>query len=154
MALAPLELLGEALRALLARQVEVADADSLRFECVDAAVERLHVLRLEMVVDEQHVGEALAGERGDDVHDHRLQRLLAHVDRPGEAGRVARHRVGQRRQDQHVHLGVVCKPRRDALAGADRDDRIGRERRVRAVRLGRPDRPEQHGRARRIEDLL
>lgn len=56
MTLAELELLGQLLRRLAPRQVEVPDANPFPLELVDRAVERLHVLGLEVVVDEhEHV---------------------------------------------------------------------------------------------------
>ena len=58
-------------------------------ELVERAVQRLHVLRLEVVVHEHDVREALGGERRARVHDQAPERVLAHVDRAGEARGVA-----------------------------------------------------------------
>jgi hypothetical protein len=59
------------------------------------------VLGLEVVVHEHDVRKALTCERRADVDDDRLERLFAHVDRPGEPGAVAGDGVRERRQDEH-----------------------------------------------------
>src|SRR5436190_7071452 len=83
-ALAEPELLRQPLRSVLPRQVEVAAPDSLLLQPVEAAVDGLHVLRLEVVVDDYDVREALPRERGADVDEHPFERLLLDVDGAGE----------------------------------------------------------------------
>src|SRR3954453_156351 len=101
MTLAAAELLREPRRALLPRQVEIADDDAeLPLDRVARAVQRLDVLGLEVVVDEDDVTESLTEQRTADIDDQGVQRLLGDVDRAGERPRVARDTETERRQDQ------------------------------------------------------
>src|SRR5262249_27186494 len=72
----------------------------------------------------------------------------------GNAAGARRARVAGTGKEQTPNLGIVVEPRRDPPADAVRDDPVRRERGMRAVRLGRTDGPEQHGRAGRVKELL
>ena len=105
-----------------------------------------HVLRLEMAVDDQHVREPLACERGAHVDDDPLKRCLAHADRAVELPRVAGDPERKRRQHERLDLPTsgehLGRPAADTLG----DQAVRRQGSVRAVRLGRSDRPEQDDR--------
>ena len=74
--------------------------------------------------------------------DERAQRLLGDRDPAGEVRAVTRDAVGQRGQNEDADLAL--EPLGGAAADADRDQRVGRERRVRPVRLGRAEREQEH----------
>ena len=109
---------------------------------------------LEVVVDEDDVRQPLLGERDADVAQEGEQRLLLDVDVARPGGGEAGDAVVDVGQDRHLDLGVLAQRPRDPQAHRHRDDRVGRQRRVRAVRLGRADRQQQDRRSFRIQQRL
>ncbi len=96
-------------------------------------------IRVVVVAVEQHdPAEADGGQAGDHVLDEGHERRDPDVDEPGEPDVRVRQAVVDRRGDDRADV------RGDAPCDLGRDERIGEQRTVRAVLLGRADRHD-HG---------
>ena len=91
-------------------------------------------------VDEDEAVEGL-GRRAAELDQDQLGRRGADRERPGEVLVLAARAVGEGRGDDGAG-----HPRRGALGERDRDRRVGPDRQVRAVLLGRPERHQQRRR--------
>ena len=91
-----------------------------------------------MAVEQHDPAEADGGQAGDDVLDEGHERRDPDVDEPGEPDVRVRQAVVDRRGDDRADV------RGHAPCDLGRDERIGEQRTVRAVLLGRADRHD-HG---------
>jgi hypothetical protein len=140
MALSTLELGRERARPLLRERARVAHLGAATLE---HRADRGIVRGLEVIVDEADVADAAAEQTVDDGGHVLRQHRSRDRNRAGESGRAFGNAVADGGCDHADHRAAFLEQLARAQARGRRDDDVGAEPEVRAVRFGRADRYER-----------